>query len=107
MKYQCDKGHTFSHTAKLVTPLEGKEGHIAPSLVIGTNPIFVISSYSETAVCPICHSLNFSEAVEVEADIVSVKSVPLEEVDGMLAQGYKVRELYAKAATLVKLEAKA
>jgi hypothetical protein len=33
-----------------------------------------------------------------------VKSVTLEEVDGWLVKGYKVKELYAKSATLIMVK---
>jgi hypothetical protein len=56
----------------------------------------------EIKVCPYCENETFTEYIEPQADIVSVKSVPLEEVDNWLTQGYKVKELYAKACTLVK-----
>lgn len=60
----------------------------------------------ETHVCPYCHSLNFQEYVEpvVVEEISSVKSVELDKVDEMIAQGYKVKELYAKTATMIKKE---
>ena len=51
----------------------------------------------------IIYSLELQEP-EVESKIVSVKSVDLNEVDGWLNQGYEVKDLYAKNATLIKKE---
>ena len=59
---------------------------------------------TETHVCPVCHGLFFVEYVEPQPEITSVKSVDLCQVDDYLKLGYVVRELYAKTATLVKLE---
>ena len=104
MKYQCSKcNEVFTHTAKIVVA-DAKEGSSA--IIMSVNPLLFVASYSETAVCPFCHNIKFSEYVEPEADIVSVKSVPLEEVDGWLLQGYIVKDLYAKTGTLVKKEVK-
>jgi hypothetical protein len=87
VKYQCDKGHTF------IFPVVARSG---------------ISEWNwiETKSCPFCEprNENIDEFVEVEADIVSVKSVTLEEVDGWLVKGYKVKELYAKSATLIMVK---
>lgn len=107
MKYQClesDCKRTFVHPAKL-------REHRQKELLIPRTQAPVIpndfdSVETEIYVCPHCKSLNFDEFVEPEADITSVKSVPLEEVDSYLKQGYKVRELYAKNATLIKTETK-
>jgi len=56
----------------------------------------------EFCVCPFCFGKEYTEASVVEESIISVKSVDLVDVDQWLAQGYQVRELYAKSATLVK-----
>jgi hypothetical protein len=93
------------HPSKQVFPiLQSQENQV--TLAIGLNPTFTISSYTEMYVCPFCSSLEFTEFIESQPEISSVKSVPLEEVDNWLKQGYKVRELYAKSATLVLMEAK-
>lgn len=62
----------------------------------------------ETHVCPHCHSLDFEEYVEpvIQEKISSVKSVELDKVDEMITQGYEVKELYAKTATMIKKEKK-
>ena len=62
------------------------------------------------------HLVKYEEGDEpVEAEepagkfngVVSVRSVPLNEVDELLAEGYEVVELYAKTATLVKRKTEA
>jgi hypothetical protein len=58
----------------------------------------------EKHVCSYCLSLNIDEQPEVEFKICSVISVPIEDVDAKLKEGYVVKELYAKSATLVKLD---
>lgn len=60
----------------------------------------------ETHVCPYCNSLNLAVYEEPLPEVTSVLSVPLEEVDGKLKEGYMVKELYAKTATLIKLKGK-
>lgn len=39
-----------------------------------------------------------------EPSITSVISVPIEEVDSKLKDGYEIKELYAKTATLIKYQ---
>lgn len=58
----------------------------------------------ERHVCPHCLSIKFEETPEQLGKIVSVKSVDLAQVDEMIVQGYEVKELYAKTATLIKKE---
>jgi len=62
------------------------------------------------------HLVKYEEGEEpVEAEgpagkfdgVVSVRSVPLNEVDELLAEGYEVVELYAKTATLIKRKTEA
>jgi hypothetical protein len=72
-------------------------------LSIGMNTLGVKESI-EVSVCPFCLSKSFTEYIEPEADITSVLSCELGAVDGFLKQGYIVKELYAKTATLVKRE---
>ena len=57
----------------------------------------------EVPVCPYCYTPYIAEAQPQVFNITSVKSVDLAQVDEYLAQGYTVKELYAKTATLVKL----
>ena len=83
-KYQCDKGHVFLFPA---TQHMGSE-----------------FTWVESKECPRCQSEAISEFVEPEADITSVLSCDLGAVDGFLKQGYIVKELYAKTATLIKKE---
>ena len=88
MKYQClECKETFVHTATLTTDISEKE----------------IIEYS---VCPFCKSRHYDELKLEEQPITSVVSVPLEDVDAKLKEGYQVHELYAKTATLTKREAK-
>ena len=63
------------------------------------------SEIVEYSVCPHCRDKNYQEIPPVELFeefIVSVKSVDLADVDNWLQQGYIVKELYAKTATLIK-----
>lgn len=97
MKYQCVAcSNVFAHPAK-----QTKHYPLGPQLDGEPCALDI-----ERAVCPFCAHINIGEFVEPQEDITSVKSVPIEETDSWLAKGYKVRELYAKTATLVKLEAK-
>jgi len=57
---------------------------------------------TEYRCCPYCGSMDFDEIVKEESEIVSVKSVPLDEVDDWLSKGYTVQSLYAKNAVLIK-----
>lgn len=87
MKYQCKEGHTFLFP---LTRHEGKDEN----------------NWVETKHCPFCMTANYEEYTEAQPDITSVKSVDLSQVDDYLKLGYTVKELYAKTATLVKLEVK-
>lgn len=90
----CDCKKTFVYAAKL-TQNDLSQTDLTKSL--------------ETHVCPYCKSLNIQEHVEaaVVEKICSVKSVELDKVDDMIKEGYEVKELYAKSATMIKKEAKA
>jgi hypothetical protein len=70
------------------------------------NPNYSVKDLLETHECPFCKSPNFEEYAEpkVIEKISSVKSVELVEVDEWIAQGYEVKELYAKTATMIKKE---
>ncbi len=57
---------------------------------------------TEYRCCPYCGSMDFDEIVKEESEIVSVKSVNLDEVDDWLSKGYTVQSLYAKNAVLIK-----
>jgi hypothetical protein len=106
MKYTCDKGHIFIHPA-IVTDYNAytKES-------IAREHIGFPSSTITVHVCPVCAKTSnnanvaLTEFVEPEADITSVLSCDLGAVDGFLKQGYIVKELYAKTATLIKREVK-
>jgi hypothetical protein len=73
--------------------------------MVGTLMISVPAALIETYVCPYCKSLDVDEFVEPHPVIASVKSVELDKVDEWIGQGYAVKELYAKTATMVKKEA--
>jgi hypothetical protein len=85
-KYQCNKDHVF----------------LFPTINrVGTSEF----NWIENKICPFCTDANgnLSEFVDVEADITSVKSVDIAQVDEYLKLDYKVKELYAKTATLIKM----
>jgi hypothetical protein len=107
MKFVClDCKKTFVYPAKKI---DNWIPSIFPTIPQTTDATVVSQPQKtvETHVCPYCHSLNIDDQVEPQPDITSVISVPIEEVDAKLKEGYAVRELYAKTATLVKLEKKA
>jgi hypothetical protein len=87
-QFECDKGHIFIYPAK--------------KTATDSNITLGYANELETHVCPFCQSLTLKEHVEPQPEIASVVSVPLEEVDAKLAEGYTVKELYAKTATLIK-----
>lgn len=89
---ECKK--TFLYTAKQFS----SETPNDPSATCDNTMTF------ETHVCPYCHGLDFEEYVEpvIQDKIVSLLSVPIEEVDALLKEGYEVREVYAKNAILQK-----
>jgi len=60
----------------------------------------------QKSVCPYCLSINIDEYTDQKPEISSVVSVPIEEVDAKLKEGYVVKDLYAKTATLIKLAQK-
>jgi hypothetical protein len=98
-KYICAKcNEVFTHTARMVLPIEKGDQHI--NIAIGVSPMFAISAYVETAVCPFCHNIKFTEYVEAPEELSDVISVPYEGVAVKLAEGYKVVEIYAKTITM-------
>jgi len=105
MRFKCNNekcGKTFIYPAKKTDAADPEKG-----LFTAIAGMMCAESKIEIQVCPYCQSLNFDE-IEVEKptqpEITSVKSVSLDEVDGMLKEGYVVENLYAKTATLVKRE---
>ena len=108
MKFQClnpECKSVFVHTAKRTEYLYS--GDMAKEFIHPSD--HVLLKMIEHPVCPFCHGLAFQELVEtVQAEkVCSVKSVELDKVDDWIAQGYEVKELYAKTATMVKKEVKA
>jgi hypothetical protein len=125
MKYKCNAcKEIFTHPAKLVESYVNVKEDIERLYSMTTTdekvPLHqdwedvhtlaralkhrIIDGDVETYCCPFCHEKSFSEWIEPEADITSVLSCDLSAVDGFLKQGYIVKELYAKTATLVKRE---
>ena len=103
MKFIClDCKKRFVYAAKKTVPSDQTE----KSLLTVAGNLTVLASQLETHVCPYCGSLNIDEYIELQGEIISVISVPIEDVDVKLKEGYVVRELYAKTAILVKLEKK-
>lgn len=121
MKYQCQNPECkkiFIHTAKQ-TQFAPKKASMEIKVLSDklseesrgwinnqiTNAVQLAQSeLIETQVCPFCQSKEYTEFVEPAEEISSVKSVDLAQVDDYLKLGYKVKELYAKTATLVKME---
>ena len=108
MKYQCARcNELFTHTAKqidqssfMLAKLDGTtEKVLGPT---GTYPKLIV----ETAVCPFCHNIKFSEFVEPIEELVDVISVDYVNVGAKIAEGYKVKEIYAKSCTLTKAKPK-
>jgi hypothetical protein len=85
VKYQCERGHIFIFPT---TQHSGSE-----------------LCWVELKSCPECNSWKISEYVEPQAEITSVKSVDLNEVDTYLKDGYIVEAMFAKTATVIKKEA--
>jgi len=95
MKLQCKNekcGKTFLYTAKRSLTIPQEKENEFDSI--------------ETHVCPFCKSPEFDEFVEPQPQIVSVKSVPIEDVDALIKEGYVVLEVYAKTCNLIKKEVK-
>jgi len=94
MKFKClnEKcNHPFMYPAKKEVAKVGDEAR-EETIVI------------ETSVCPFCQGLEFEEYVEPQPQIVSVKSVPIEDADALIKEGYVVLEggIYAKTCNLIK-----
>jgi len=104
VKFVClDCKKTFIYPATLTEQLPqstvSQVGSVVPDHSVYPTNIRTVH------VCPYCRSLNIDEFVEPHPTIVSVKSVELDKVDEWIGQGYQVKELYAKMATMVKKEA--
>jgi Zn ribbon nucleic-acid-binding protein len=90
MKYQCTQGHKFTHPAKLTIFRVGMVSYDREN------------DFLETAVCPICKVVTFEEWVEPEVELEDVISVEYVNVGAKIAEGYRVKEIYAKSCTLIK-----
>jgi hypothetical protein len=113
MRFVCDKGHQFIHPAKQVLPTRREDDKLGPTLAIGLTPLFAVSSYIETSVCPECQSIHYTEVAQPEPKITNVVTMSIEDdpvtqayLQAKIQEGYVVESLYAKTATLVKREAK-
>lgn len=81
--------------------------HYTAKLTTGTNQPII--SLVEKAVCPYCHGLDFLEYVE-PVTVEQIESVYIYELgsgpqtvlDGLLAQGYRIVNRYAKTYSLEK-----
>jgi hypothetical protein len=97
-QYKCSNlncGEVFTHTAKLTEN----------DLSIGMNTLGIKKSL-ETHVCPFCHNIKFTEYVEPIEEIEDVISVEYVGVGAKIAEGYRVKEIYAKSVTLIKPKVK-
>jgi hypothetical protein len=85
MKYQCSNGHIF------LFPMISRVG-------------LSEHTFTEVKLCPEgnCASRHIEEYVEPEPEIVSMKSVDINQVDEYLKQGYKVKESSTTKACIVK-----
>jgi hypothetical protein len=96
-KYICAKcSEVFTHTARMVVADEK-----AGCVVLGASIPYPVNTI-ETAVCPFCHNIKFTEYIEPEVELEDVISVEYVNVGAKIAEGYKVKEIYAKSCTLVK-----
>ncbi|MCL2642799.1 MAG: hypothetical protein FWD52_04730 [Candidatus Bathyarchaeota archaeon] len=89
MRYQCAAGHIFLH----------------PTIITTSSTLNEELLTTQTSNCPHCHSLSFDEAPPTEQTLkeyTNVLSVPVNEINKWLDQGYKVEKLYEKTAILVK-----
>ena len=95
MKYQCSRCKEVFHYPMKYTldqsSVEDNKGE---------------TKSRETYHCPFCENQRFTEFIEPEPDIISVKSVDLNEVDTYLKDGYVVEAMFAKTATIKKLAIK-
>jgi hypothetical protein len=105
MKYQCSKGHIFSHAAKLI------ENHVRDFQYssMTPQPTSYPDNVLEFAICPICQSKTFDEYQEPVANVESVyiyelTSGPQLGLDKLLADGYVIVNRYAKTYSLEKVK---
>ena len=97
MRYQC-----LNESCKKVFMHPAKHTTTSTHNTMAT----VVTEAMESSQCPHCYSLDYTEFVEPQPEIVSIKSVPIEDADALIGQGYVVLEAFAKSVTLVKKEAK-
>jgi hypothetical protein len=88
-KFKClNCGVDFIHPAKLI---------LAEFLASTTQ-----NKTIETHVCPACNDWKLEELVIPEVELEDVISVEYVNVGAKIAEGYKVKEIYAKSCTLIK-----
>jgi hypothetical protein len=119
MQFICDSGHKFHYPAKLTInnrydlydALGSKLYNVPEGQTAGfAMPLKQVpSEILETDVCPFCQSKTFTEYVEpVEVEqvenvyVYELGSGPQTVLDGLLAQGYRIVNRYAKAYHLEK-----
>jgi hypothetical protein len=98
---KCDKGHVFLTPAKMI---ERFVNDITPEVL---QDLKIVPLTKETPICPHCNSPSFTvqeELVAVKGEITALLSVPNNEVNSKLAEGYKILEdkIYAKETVMVK-----
>ena len=106
MKYTCENKHEFLHPAKK-TVFTPPVFQLNQSTDATLKP--VTSETIEISVCPQCQSIHYTESPELEPQVQNVyiydlTSGPQTELDGLLAQGYRIVARYSKTYTLEKLK---
>lgn len=112
MKYICKSNHIFSHLANRTEYDFNQIPYIMAQNIKFIHPgDSVVVAKTEIPVCPICGNLEYSEYTETVEDVESVyiydlTSGPQTELNGLLAQGYKILNRYSKQYHLEKPKAK-
>jgi hypothetical protein len=107
MKYQC-----VDPTCKAIFhyPAKKTELKITMNLTFKENDDMKVQTQNteglETHVCPVCKGMFFMEYDEPQPDIISMKSVDINQVDEYLKQGYKVKESSTTKACIIKVAPK-
>jgi hypothetical protein len=111
MRYKCSKdecGKVFIHPAKQIEhQTDEKTMQLIVDKIIRQDTLPQEVNFSdwkenETTVCPFCQSLEYTEFVEPQETVSSIKKVLHEEADAYIAQGYQPKEYYAKEVVMIK-----